>query len=390
MLGAIIGDIIGSHYEVAEIIAMKNSSDKKRSYEERIKILDPNTPLFTSECSYTDDSVLTLAIASSLISPVSFTDSLKSYGNDEISLGVDKFGRSRFGKGFVSWIKGENSGDSYGNGASMRISPVAFFYDDLNIILTKTKEATIPSHNHPEAINGAEAISTAIYLSKNNYSKAEIKAYIEKNFGYSLDFDLEYLQRNYRFSSRTQDSIPQAIFCFLESNNFEDCLRKSISIGGDTDTIAAIACSIAESFYGVPDHLKERALSYLSPSYQNLITEFYSLLKLKKILIDLNICHDRFWEYMSSRTKRVNFPLNSYIWGTFTDQLDADGKPSIRILVPYLNSEAALCINIHEYAHAYEFYNLLEIGADFATIDVNSSEEFAKSKEAEYKLKKSF
>ena len=167
MLGAIIGDIVGSIYEVEEIKAIKSYPDKKRSYEDRTTILNNSTPLFISDCSYTDDTVLTTAIASSLLGKKTFEESLRDYGLKEIELGKDKYGRSRFGKGFVSWLKKEKVGDSYGNGASMRISPIAYFYDDLDVILSKTKEATIPSHNHEEAILGAQAVKTAIYLARN-------------------------------------------------------------------------------------------------------------------------------------------------------------------------------------------------------------------------------
>ena len=388
MLGAIIGDIVGSKYEVLEINAYKTNSTKKRDYEERITILDKSIPLFTEECSYTDDTVLTLAIANALIEPDSFEESLKKYGLDELDLGLDKYGRSRFGSGFVSWLKGNKEGNSFGNGASMRISPIGFYYDDLDFILEKTKEATIPSHNNNEAILGAQAVSSAIYLAKNNYSKEEIKDFIESNFGYSLNYSLEELQKNYLFSSRTNNSIPEAIFCFLESTDFEDCLRKSISIGGDTDTIAAIACSIAESFYGIPDELKKQALSYLPEKYQKQINDFYSILKLKKILLSLNICHDEFWEYIRTKTKRINYPINSEIWGTFIDNKVSDKNPDIRILVPNLSSEYSYYINIHEYAHAYELYTLLQLNQNLNYLDIKKSEEFAKSKEKEYKLKK--
>ena len=225
MLGAIIGDIIGSTYEVEEVLALKQSPNKKRSYNERIAILNKETPLFLNESSYTDDTVLTSAIANALIDNHPFEENLRKYGLEEISLGKDKYGRSRFGKGFVSWLKKETEGNSFGNGAAMRISPIAHYYDDLQIILEKTKEATIPSHNHEDAITGAQAVTTAIYLAKNNYSKQEIKEEIERRFNYNLNFNLEELQHNYRFTSQSSESVPQAIYCFLESTSFEDCKK---------------------------------------------------------------------------------------------------------------------------------------------------------------------
>ena len=384
MLGAIIGDIVGSYYEVEEVTAIKNTPDKKRSFEERIMILDYNTPLFTENCSYTDDTVLTSAIANSLIKNQSFEESLRNYGLSEISLGLDKYGRSRFGKGFVSWLKKEKVGDSFGNGAAMRISPIAHFYDDLDIILQKTKEATIPSHNNEEAIIGAQAVTTAIYLSKNHYSKEEIKKELQDRFNYNLDFSLSALQHNYRFSSQTSLSIPQALFCFLESNNFEDCLRKSISIGGDTDTIAAISCSIAEAFYGIPENIKKQAISYLPNKYKKEVQDFYNILNLKKQLIDLNICNEEFWSYMQSRVKRMNVPIETGLWGIFTDY-DNNILKNIRIIVPEIVDEKTLLINIHEYAHAYELY--CELGTQYQP-QKEKSEQYAREKEEEYLSKK--
>lgn len=385
MLGAIIGDIVGSYYEVEEVTAIKRTPDKKRNYEERIRILNKEVPLFTENSSYTDDTVLTSAIANALIKNQSFEESLRSYGLAEISLGQDKYGRSRFGKGFVSWLKNEKAGDSFGNGAAMRISPIAHFYDDLDLILEKTKEATIPSHNNEEAIIGAQAVTTAIYLAKNNYSKEEIKKELQSRFSYNLELSLSDLQHNYRFSSQTSLSIPQALFCFLESTSFEDCLRKSISIGGDTDTIAAISCSIAEVFYGIPDDIKEKAISYLPSKYKKEVQDFYNILNLKKQLIELDICNEEFWSYMQSRVKRINAPVETGLWGIFTDYDDNNNLKNVRIIVPEIVDEKTLLVNIHEYAHAYELYS--ELGTMYQP-NKESSEQHATSKEKEYLSKK--
>lgn len=385
MLGAIIGDIIGSTYEVEEVLALKQSPNKKRSYNERIAILKKETPLFLKESSYTDDTVLTSAIANALINNHPFEENLRKYGLEEISLGKDKYGRSRFGKGFVSWLKKETEGNSFGNGAAMRISPIAHYYDDLKIILEKTKEATIPSHNHEDAITGAQAVTTAIYLAKNNYSKQEIKEEIERRFNYNLNFNLEELQHNYRFTSQSSESVPQAIYCFLESTSFEDCIRKSISIGGDTDTITAISCSIAECFYGIPKEIKQQVLPYIPIKYKKTIDEFYSIVYLKQQLLELNICHDEFWEYMRTRTKRLNAKIETGIWGTFTENDSQGNLINIRIIVPEIVDEKTLLINIHEYAHAYELYQ--ELGTKYKP-NIDQSEAYAVSKEKEYLLQK--
>jgi ADP-ribosylglycohydrolase len=390
MLGAIIGDIVGSIYEVKEVNELKNNPNKKRDYEERIKILDKRTPLFTEECSYTDDTVLTIAIADALTTGKDFSSSLREYGLAECNLGQDKYGRSRFGSGFISWLNNEKEGNSFGNGASMRISPVGLFYDDLKFVLSKSKEATIPSHNNEEAIIGAQAVASTIYLARKDFSKAEILDYLESRFGYFMNYDLEDLQRNYMFSSKSKDSVPQAIYCFLKSNSFEDCLRKSLSIGGDTDTIAAISCSIAESFYGIPENLKKQALTYLPQEYKEKIDEFYKLLSLKKELLDLDICNDNFWEYMRTHTKRIHFPINSDIWGTYPDKRIGTTPEDIRILVPCLETEYAYQINIREYANAYSLYSVLQSNIEIDRNNRKNSESFAINKEEEYILKKSY
>lgn len=259
MLGAIIGDVVGSYYEVLEVKEIKNGH---RSYEERIKILDQNTPLFTENSSVTDDSILTFAIYKAIKENKPYEEMLKYYAKKEIDLGKDMYGRSRFGKGFVEWVNGNTQGTSYGNGASMRISPVGYLFDTLEEVKQESYKATIPSHNHEESILCAEAVSTSIFLLRNGISKEELKEYIEKNY-FKLDYDLEDLRRNYKFSSKSINSVPQAIFAFLESNSFEETIRNAISIGGDTDTIACIAGSLAESYYGIPQELLEQVKPYL-------------------------------------------------------------------------------------------------------------------------------
>lgn len=267
MLGAIIGDVVGSYYEVLEVKEIKNGH---RSYEERIKILDQNTPLFTENSSVTDDSILTFAIYKAIKENKPYEEMLKYYAKKEIDLGKDMYGRSRFGKGFVEWVNGNTQGTSYGNGASMRISPVGYLFDTLEEVKQETYKATIPSHNHEESILCAEAVSTSIFLLRNGISKEELKEYIEKNY-FKLDYDLEDLRRNYKFSSKSINSVPQAIFTFLESNSFEETIRNAISIGGDTDTIACIAGSLAESYYGIPEELLEQVKPYLKDYMKELL-----------------------------------------------------------------------------------------------------------------------
>lgn len=281
MLGCIIGDIIGSIYEVKEIEAIKYSIDKKRTYKERIKILD-NIPLFNELSCYTDDSVLTTAIADAIINNKSYEECLRSYGLNEISLGLDNFGRSRFGKGFVSWLLNEKEGNSYGNGSAMRIAPIGFLFDDIKTIKEEVKKATIPSHNNVEAIKAAECVAITIYLARNKISKEKIKEFIENNY-YKLSFNLEELQKNYRFSSKCIDSVPQALYCFTISNSFEDAIKKSISIGGDSDTIACIVGGISEAYYGIPERLIKESAQFIPEYINEIINKFYLQTNIKKL-----------------------------------------------------------------------------------------------------------
>lgn len=275
MLGAIIGDVVGSYYEVLEVKEIKNGH---RSYNDRIKILDQNTPLFTENSSVTDDSILTFAIYKAIKENKPYEEMLKYYAKQEINLGKDMYGRSRFGKGFVEWVNSNTQGTSYGNGASMRISPVGFLFNTLEEVKQETYKATIPSHNHQESILCAEAVATSIFLLRNGISKEELKEYIEKNY-FKLDYDLEKLRRNYKFSSKSIDSVPQAIYTFLESNSFEETIRNAISIGGDTDTIACIAGSLAESYYGIPENLLEQVKPYLKDYMKELLEKEKTLQK---------------------------------------------------------------------------------------------------------------
>lgn len=275
MLGAIIGDVVGSYYEVLEVKEIKNGH---RSYEERIKILDKNTPLFTENSSVTDDSILTFAIYKAIKENKPYEEMLKYYAKKEIDLGKDMYGRSRFGKGFVEWVNGNTMGTSYGNGASMRISPVGYLFDTLDEVKQESYKATIPSHNHEESILCAEAVSTSIFLLRNGITKEELKEYIEKNY-FKLNYDLEDLRRNYKFSSKSINSVPQAIYVFLKSNTFEETIRNAISIGGDTDTIACIAGSLAESYFGIPEELLEQVKPYLKDYMLELIDKEKTLQK---------------------------------------------------------------------------------------------------------------
>lgn len=278
MLGAIIGDVAGSYLEVLEVIDKKKKGI--RAYIDRIKILDNNTPLFNSECSVTDDSILTISIMDAILNNKDYSSCLKEYGLREINLGVDKYGRSRFGSGFISWLNNNSKGDSFGNGCAMRISPVGFLFDSLEDVKRESMLATIPTHNNPDSIKCAEAVATSIFFLRHGISKVELIDYITKNY-FNLDYDLEDLRHNYRFTSKAIDSVPQAIFCFLKSYSFDSAIRNALSIGGDTDTIACITGALAEAYYGIPNEIIEDVSKYIPDYMKDILSNYY---KKEKIL----------------------------------------------------------------------------------------------------------
>ena len=237
MIGAIIGDIVGSRFEYHNIHTKKFL-------------------LFTPGSHITDDSILTMAIAKAL---VTCKDDYSDLSEKTIEC-LRKFGRKRFaayGKMFFQWLHSDNpqAYNSFGNGAGMRVSPVGFVAKDLAECQKLSKIVTEVTHNHPEGLKGAEAIAVCVWLARNGKTKDEIRTYVNNNY-YPLNFTLEDLRKNYQWSSTCQGSVPQAIECFLESEDFVDAIRNAISIGGDSDTIAAMTGSIAEAFYGIPKYLQ--------------------------------------------------------------------------------------------------------------------------------------
>lgn len=356
MLGAIIGDIAGSTYEVKEANALKKKI--KISYEDRIRVLDKKVPLFPNNSSYTDDSVLTAAIAECILKSGDYGDYLKTFGQNEVMLGMDVYGRSRFGKGFIAWLSSDTIGESYGNGCAMRISPIPMYFTELDDILNETYKSTVTSHRHSESITATKAVSLAIFMAKNKFPKLEIKERIEKECGYNLNFNLVDLQKNYRFTSKAKDSVPQAIFCFLESNDFEDAIRKAISIGGDADTIAAITGSIAENYYGIPENIICMASKFIPEYIKKIVNKFYLKLDFHSFLKQENMYDEEFLRYLKDRTVTVPSDIDKSWFGCFAI-VNEGMLVDIKLLVPEIENEDNLLVNIHEYTHAYDLYQVL-------------------------------
>lgn len=259
MLGAIIGDVVGSVYEWNNI--------KTKDFE-----------LFKPNCFFTDDTVMTVAVAKALL----LTREKQSKTNEKISFKkelieqMQDFGKrypnSGYGGMFSGWLLSDNPKpyNSFGNGSAMRVSPCGYIAVTLDEALLLAKASAEVTHNHPEGIKGAEATASAIFLARCNRSKNEIKEYIQDNF-YPLDKSLDEIRLNYSFNETCQETVPQAFWAFLESVDFEDAIRNAISLGGDSDTLAAITGSIAWAYYrqfGVP----------ISPDLQKIQDKVYTYL----------------------------------------------------------------------------------------------------------------
>lgn len=252
LLGAIAGDIIGSKYEF-----MRHAVKTK------------NFELFPEDAYFTDDSVLTIALADSIINDVPYTENLREY--------YKLYPDAGYGVKFREWCEDPTmkAYNSFGNGAAMRISPVGYAYNDIDTVLKKSEEFTIITHNHPEGIKGAQATALSIFLARNNYPKSAIKSSIEKIFGYNLDPRLDDIRPTYKFDESCQGTVPQSIIAFLESNDFEDAIRNAVSLGGDADTLACITGSIAYAYYGeIPKHMVDKVYEKLDDRIITIIEDF--------------------------------------------------------------------------------------------------------------------
>ena len=256
MLGAIIGDIVGSRFE------WDNIKSKEFGF-------------FDRRCFFTDDSVMTLAVAKAILDCCGDPGRL----SDQAVRCMQKIGRPYpdcgYGGRFYGWIYSDDPKpyNSYGNGAGMRVSAVAWAARDLETCIAMSEAVTAVTHNHPEGIKGAEAIAVATYLALHGATKEEIRAQIRQRY-YPLDFTLDEIREDYAFNETCQETIPQAIEAFLESTDFEDAIRNAISIGGDSDTLAACTGAIAEAYYGIPESLRTRAKRYLDRRLLSVLESF--------------------------------------------------------------------------------------------------------------------
>lgn len=252
MIGAIIGDIVGSRFEF--------NNHRSTDFE-----------FFHPTCTFTDDTVMTVAVADAIMSGRPFGEVLHEYGR--------RYPGRGYGGRFHYWLKNDNPEpyDSFGNGSAMRVSPCAFLaHGNREQALTLAASSAICTHNHPEGIKGALAVADIITMAFKKTDKETIRHKIESLYGYNLNFKIEDIRPHYQFDETCQGSVPQAIVAFLESHDFESAIRLAASLGGDSDTIANITGGMAEAFYGVPKEMQTAALSLLPKEMQLVMAKMYA------------------------------------------------------------------------------------------------------------------
>ena len=257
MYGAILGDIVGSPYE------FDCNNYKAKDF-----------PLFSRRSDFTDDTVMTLAVAKALLSTRGQNDAaIKTALVHEMQRLGRAYPDRGYGIHFGGWLYEDDPQpyQSYGNGSAMRVSSAAWLAKDMAESLHLAQLTAEVTHDHPEGIKGAQAVAAAIFLARTGHSKVEIKAYVECKFGYDLSRTCDEIRPTYRHVESCRETVPQAITAFGESTDFEDALRTAVSLGGDSDTLAAITGSIAEAFYGVPEDLKQECRKRLTPDLEEIL-----------------------------------------------------------------------------------------------------------------------
>ena len=265
MIGAILGDMIGSPYEF-------DRGNKTKDF-----------PLFSARSRFTDDTVMTIAVCDAFLDtpPNADDEWIEQHLVNGLRMWGKKYPRAGYGVRFHLWLQVQKPipYNSFGNGSAMRVSTVAWLKDDMDAVRKSARMSAEITHNHPEGIKGAEATAAAIFLARTGHSKDEIKTYIEENFGYDLNRTCDEIRPTYHHIESCQQTVPEAIIAFLEGDDFEDVIRTAVSLGGDCDTLAAIAGSIAEAFYGVPEALKEECRLRLPEDMRAVLERFDGYLK---------------------------------------------------------------------------------------------------------------
>ena len=249
--GAIIGDIVGSRFEF-------DRGPWTKDFE-----------LFTDECEATDDTIMTVAVADALqrVEGSLSEEDIKEAAVTKMKQWGGAFPNAGYGMHFKQWLQEDDPWpySSFGNGSAMRTSAVGWMYNSFEDVQKVAKWIAEISHNHPEGIKGAVCTAMVIYMARKGFEKDQIESYVRRNFDYNIDESLESMRARHEHNESCMDSLPKALVSFLRSDSFEDAIRNAVSLGGDADTIAAIAGSMAEAYYGVPEELKEKCLKKLPP-----------------------------------------------------------------------------------------------------------------------------
>jgi len=262
MIGAILGDMVGSPYEF-------DRGGKTKDF-----------PLFCRRSELTDDTVMTIAVAHALLDAQ--PNASDEWITNRLIACMKHYGKlypdAGYGTGFYVWLCKENPQpyNSWGNGSAMRVSSAAWLYNDIDSVRHAARLTAEVTHNHPEGIKGAEATASAIFLARTEHSKAEIRDYIVREFGYNLDRTCDDIRPSYHHVESCMETVPEAITAFLEGESFEDVIRTAVSLGGDCDTLTCIAGGIAEGFYGVPEELKQECYQRLPEDLLNVVLNFES------------------------------------------------------------------------------------------------------------------
>ena len=260
MYGAILGDIIGSPFEF-------DRGDKTKDFD-----------LFTKGCAFTDDSVMTVAVAEALLAAGPYAEAADM--EEAVTVSMQDWGQrypyAGYGSRFSGWLDQNNPKPygSYGNGSAMRVSAAGWLYPTIERTREAARATARVTHNHPEGIKGAEATASAIFLARNGADKKEIKKYVEEEFHYDLNRTLADIRPTYHHVESCQQTVPEAVIAFLEAESFEDAVRNAVSLGGDTDTLAAITGSIAEAYLGIPAVLKAECRDRISDEMLEVVEAF--------------------------------------------------------------------------------------------------------------------
>ncbi len=256
MIGAIVGDIVGSRFEWNNI--------KTKKFE-----------FFSHDCSPTDDSIMSLAIAKAILESEKDLERISDIAVKCMKEVGRPYPNCGYGGMFYRWMYSENTKpyNSFGNGAAMRVSACGFAANSIEEAIMLAKKVTEVTHNHPEGIKGAQATASAIFMARKGNSISEIRDYINSHY-YPMNFTIDSIRDFYQFDVTCQGTVPQAIMSFLESTDFEDAIRNAISLGGDSDTLAAITGGIAEAYYGIPITIRKKALSFLDEYLLNILQDF--------------------------------------------------------------------------------------------------------------------